>query len=144
MNDMKKYIARIFICTFMLFTSISYAKRLDIYECANLMDAESCSACKKMPSFAFTGWEFKINEKTGNVLRTIYYKDQKPKNDIFSNCKIFDENNWECNTTVTVPTNGMILNTDFKMLNGIFSTGTYSPYSPRFSKLEPGSSTCGK
>jgi hypothetical protein len=141
---MKKYIVRIFIFTFMLFTNLGYAKRLDIYECANLMDAESCSRCKKVPSFMYTSWEFKINEKTGNVLRTVFYKDQRPQNDIFSNCKIFDENNWECNHTDTVPINGMVLNTDFKMLNGIFSTGTYSPYSPRFSKSEPSMNLCGK
>jgi hypothetical protein len=92
----------------------------------------------------YTNWEFKVNEKTGNVLRTIYYANEKPKNDIFTNCKIFDANNWECNSSHTVPTNGMIHISDFKMLNGIFSTGTYSPHSPQFSKSRPTFSICGK
>jgi hypothetical protein len=128
-------IALIITCT----STPSFAKKLDMYECQNLLDAEKCTTCKKQPSFLYTKWEFKINERNQSVLRTIYYKDQSPKNDIFPNCIIFDENNWECNSIQKL--NYRNVNTEFKMLNGIFSEGIYSSFT---SKSASGPSLCGK
>jgi hypothetical protein len=119
--------------------SPSIAKKLDIYECNNLLDAERCTACKKKPSFFYTKWEFKINEKSQSVLRTVYFEDQSPKNDIFNNCIIFDGSNWECNSTERL--SDRIIYHEFKMLNGIFSTGSYSTF---ISKSASGKSICGK
>jgi hypothetical protein len=128
-------IALIITCT----STPSFAKKLDMYECQNLLDAEKCTTCKKQPSFLYTKWEFKINERNQSVLRTTYYKDQSPKNDIFPNCTIFDENNWECNSTQKL--SDRTIYHEFKMLNGIFSTGSYSTFIPKF---DSGFSICGK
>ena len=120
-------------------TGNSFAKKLNVYNCDNLYEAESCKKCKKDPRLLYTNWEFKVNDKNGTVLRIINYDDGSSQSSIFPNCKIFDANNWECNETTFLSDRKIY--SDFKMLNGIFSTGSYSTF---ISKLESGVSKCAK
>jgi hypothetical protein len=120
-------------------TGHTFAKKLNIYDCENLYEAELCKKCKRVPRLIYTNWEFRVNDKNGTVLRIINYDDGSSQSSIFPNCKIFDVNNWECNETTILPDRKIY--SDFKMLNGIFSTGSYSTF---ISKLEPSLSKCGK
>jgi hypothetical protein len=121
----------IFFLSCLLATN-SFAKKLDVYYCKSLADAESCSAnCKntllkdqKYNSNDAQRVEFFVNEKNNTVLEKTYFGEKLSSSRIEKNCRIFDKNNWDCSDEPIwiAERKWFVIQTD-KMIDGIYING---------------------
>lgn len=121
----------IFFMSYLIATN-SFAKRLDVYYCKSLADAESCSAnCKntlfkdqKYDSNEAQRVEFFINEKNNTMLEKTYFGEKLSSSRIEKNCRIFDKNNWDCSVEPIwiSERKWFVIQTD-KMIDGIYISG---------------------
>jgi hypothetical protein len=121
----------IFVLLFFCISCSSYAKQMKVYSCDLIDDAESCSKnCRFDPE---TLYEFMVEKNNKIVLWKVFEKGRYVGSRTYDNCRIFDENNWDCSKDEGI---SRIIK---KMTNGIYVNGFVSP------KLrDTGFHTCSK
>jgi len=132
---------KILIIILLLSSGSCFSKVLNAYSCGSYAEAESCSmSCTRMNMSI----DFLINKNLNSVLRRIYIGGDFMSSDVYKNCVIFDENNWDCSDEPLWIREGkwLVYNIN-KMSNGIYSSGVYTSKETKYSKSSLGAS-CAK
>jgi hypothetical protein len=101
-----------------------FEKKLSSYSCPTESDATACSSkCSKLinPSYQEV---FSIDKKNKTVLRKSFEDEKYVESVILENCKVFDDNNWDCSSYAEY-TSGTHMHT-YKMGNGIVTSITHN------------------
>lgn len=110
-------------------TTVLGADRLDVYICKRPVDAESCSkGCVRMEGGMQE--DYLINKADKSVMRRTYFPGSPPTSEVFKNCTIFDDKNWDCSLEPTW-TGKWHTYAVYKMTNGLYVQQLYtSPNGP--------------
>jgi hypothetical protein len=73
-------------------------KEYSYKKCSNLEDIYSCEKCTELDGDKIS---FKVNKEINSVMKIHTKKDGSIHTNVFENCKIFDDNNFECKTELT-------------------------------------------
>ena len=124
------------VITFLISNSYAgiFNKRLGNYWCKNEQDAMSCNQnCKRLKILSKIDYEseFKVNVVNGIVMWSGFNLNENIGNGILENCKVIDEQNWICESSLE------ILN--IKQIK-IMKNGIYS----EIEKGSPSSFSCAK
>ena len=94
----------------------SDTKELEYYKCNDVFLTESCINCTREKDIYLS---IIVDKEQSRVMTRMFARDVSGTSIIYDNCKIFNNNNWDCSTVNKFP-NSTVFN-NIKMNNGIFS-----------------------
>lgn len=103
------------------------AKLLTMYGCESHFAAEDCGGTCKQAEILGESWQadFLVDKKNNAVMKRTYIGTSTPTGDIFKNCTIFDDKNWDCSAEPYWTGKWLVYN-NYKMVNGIYVQQFYT------------------
>lgn len=93
--------------------------KLTVHNCPTESDAESCSnRCK--PSDGLLKFEFITDKPKGNVLQKVFYQNKFATSMILTDCKIFNDKNWDCGWSQYSSVERKLISLEEKMIDGVY------------------------
>jgi hypothetical protein len=88
------------IIFFVSFLIVSCHKEddLDFFSCSSEGATFACEDCKLIKELQI---HFSINKEKSTVLRKDYYQNTLSSSNVYENCHVFDDNNWDCSTRIS-------------------------------------------
>ena len=74
--------------------------------CKSEHEANSCDNCKVIGKVSF-----KVSKSLGSVMKTVTFSDGRNKSSIINNCKIFDDETFQCDASKKAIIRALQLNT---------------------------------
>ena len=129
---MKKLITLFFL---VVSYSVYASDLLQGYECKNSDDAMQCNnSCSK----ANYKLEFKVNDRTNQVIRFSYIDKKFIQSVAFKNCSVVNNQNWLCENSDEVTTSTIV------MRNGQYSHMSFVTNKYKNAGLDLGKNFCAK
>ncbi len=125
----------IVVLAVILLTSASiFSKQLDLYFCEKIEDGANCSrSCSKSHlSETRPKVDFDINYKDRMVLSKFYSKGILDSSSVQENCKIFNDKNWDCSTSIFIPKGPWTVHQIDRMTDGIWTRFSYTTPETKF------------
>ena len=98
-----------------------FDKKLTVYGCPNAEAGKSCSnKCTKLKE---VNVNFLVDKSQKTVLKKVYLEGRLTQSETFQNCKIFNEDNWDCSKRDEESLRGVgliVTITEDKMADGIY------------------------
>lgn len=129
------------ILMFHILTGCEKSERLDLYYCPDLDLATKCeSECAISKNMKLSSI---VNKQEKSVLVIFYESGKQVGSNIYTECTIFDEKNWDCSNDEK--SNHMIRKNMKRMVNGVY-TGHIKLINLETLKSvsETGNAVCGK
>jgi hypothetical protein len=106
-----------FIVCLMIISCGNNEKKLEYFKCENKFAPESCINCTREKDIYLS---FIADKQNSRVMERMFTSDVNGISTIYDNCKIFNNENWDCSSVSIFP-NSTVTDSK-KMTNGIFSS----------------------